>query len=141
DGLRRVPVEQLDGDRAVVRVQRGAHSDGTLSASGSSAPAVGANDRTETTDRQAALAFCRSGSGRNQVGRGVSAARALRVAVALAVLVSTGFLAASAFATGRSERTLRTLNHQVFAAVNRFRVAHGLVPLRESAGLDRSARQ
>jgi len=71
----------------------------------------------------------------------MNGARALRLVVALAVLVSSGLLAASAFATGRSERTLQTLNHQVFAAVNRFRVAHGLVPLRESRGLDRSARQ
>ena len=57
------------------------------------------------------------------------------------MLVSTGFLAASAPATGRTEKSLPTLNHQVFAAVNAFRVAHGLVPVRESAALDHSARQ
>jgi uncharacterized protein YkwD len=77
--------------------------------------------------------------GRNRVG--VNGARALRLAVALALLVSAGVLAASALATGRSEIDLQALNHQVFAAVNRFRVAHGLVKLRESPGLDRSARQ
>ena len=33
------------------------------------------------------------------------------------------------------------MNHQILAAVNRFRSTHGLVPLRESAALDRSARQ
>src|SRR5207244_3039598 len=44
-GLRRLAVEQLERDRAVVRVQGGgAHCGGTLSASGSSAPAVGSSD-------------------------------------------------------------------------------------------------
>ncbi len=72
---------------------------------------------------------------------GVTSARALRLAAALAVLVAAGLLAASALATARSEKTLHTLNRQVLAAVNQFRVAHGLVPLRESPALDRSARQ
>ncbi len=36
---------------------------------------------------------------------------------------------------------MQTLNRQILAAVNTFRVAHGLVPLRESTSLDRSARQ
>jgi len=36
---------------------------------------------------------------------------------------------------------METLNRQILAAVNTFRVAHGLVPLRESTSLDRSARQ
>jgi uncharacterized protein YkwD len=76
---------------------------------------------------------------RNRVG--VNGRRAVRLAVALAVLVSSGVLAATALATSRSEKTLPTLNHQVFAAVNRFRVAHGLVPLHESGALTRSARQ
>jgi uncharacterized protein YkwD len=76
---------------------------------------------------------------RNRVG--VTGARALRLAVAVAAVVATGFLAASALATSRSETSLRSLNHQVLAAVNTFRVAHGLVPLHESAPLDRSARQ
>ena len=76
---------------------------------------------------------------RNRVG--VNGARAFRVLVALAVLVVGGVLAASALATGRSETNLRALNHQVFAAVNRFRAAHGLGRLRDSTGLDRSARQ
>jgi uncharacterized protein YkwD len=71
----------------------------------------------------------------------VNGARALRVALALAALVATAFLADSALATARSERSLPTLNHQVLAAINHFRVAHGLVRLRESRGLDRSARQ
>jgi uncharacterized protein YkwD len=68
-------------------------------------------------------------------------ARAVRLAVALAVLAATGLLAASALATSRSEKNLRTLNRQVLAAVNRFRVVHGRIALRESAALDRSARQ
>jgi uncharacterized protein YkwD len=73
---------------------------------------------------------------RNLVG-----VKALRLALATALLVATGFLAASALATSRSEKNLATLNRQVLAAVNRFRVAHGLAALRESAALDRSARQ
>jgi uncharacterized protein YkwD len=77
---------------------------------------------------------CRNGMCVNRV-------RAVRLAVAVAALVATGLLAASALATGRSERNLQALNHQVLAAVNRFRVAHGLVALRESTALDRSARQ
>jgi len=72
---------------------------------------------------------------------GVNGRRALRFALALDVLAAAAFLAESALATGRSERNLGAMNHQVLAAVNRFRVAHGLVALRESAGLDRSARQ
>jgi uncharacterized protein YkwD len=72
---------------------------------------------------------------------GVSRARVIRLAIAVAVVVATGLLAASAFATSRSEKSLPTLNRQVLAAVNRFRVAHGLVALRESSALDRSARR
>ena len=71
----------------------------------------------------------------------VNAKRALRFALALAALVVAALLADSALATSRSERNLQTLNHQVLAAVNKFRVAHGLVALQESAALDRSARQ
>lgn len=72
---------------------------------------------------------------------GVTGARALRLGVALAALAVTGLLAASALATSGSEKSLPSLNRQVLAAVNQFRVAHGLVPLRESTGLDSSARQ
>jgi uncharacterized protein YkwD len=76
------------------------------------------------------------------VGRvGVSNARTIRLALGAAVLLATGLLAASALATGGSERSLPALNHQVFAAINKFRVAHGLVALSESSALDRSARQ
>ena len=72
---------------------------------------------------------------------GVTGARALRVGIALVVLVATGLLTASALATGRSERRLQTLNRQVLADVNAFRVAHGLAALHESPALDSSARQ
>ena len=70
-------------------------------------------------------------------------ARAIRLGIAASVLalVAAGLLAASALATSRSERSLGLLNHQVLAAVNSFRVAHGLVPLREAKGLDSAARQ
>ena len=71
----------------------------------------------------------------------MNGARALRLVIAVAVLATTGLLAASAFATSHSERNLRTLNREVLAAVNKFRAAHGLVRLRESSALDRSARR
>jgi uncharacterized protein YkwD len=74
-------------------------------------------------------------------GVSVNGSRAARLAISLAVVAATGLLAASALATGRSERNLQTLNRQVLAAVNEFRVAHGLVPLRDSRALDSSARQ
>ena len=67
--------------------------------------------------------------------------RALRVVLASAVLVLTAFVADSALASSRSETILQTLNRQVLASVNRFRAAHGLGALHESAGLDRSARR
>jgi uncharacterized protein YkwD len=67
--------------------------------------------------------------------------RAIRFALALAAIAATALLADSALATSRSEKSLGTLNHQVLAAMNRFRAAHGRPALRESAGLDRSARQ
>jgi uncharacterized protein YkwD len=56
------------------------------------------------------------------------------------MLTVTGVLAASALATSRSETSGRTLNRQVFAAINSFRAAHGLVRLRDSKALDRAAR-
>src|SRR5262249_39791796 len=71
----------------------------------------------------------------------MSGGRALRSALALAVLVATAFLSESALATSRAEKNLPALNHQVLVAVNKFRSAHGLAALRESRGLDRSARQ
>jgi uncharacterized protein YkwD len=73
---------------------------------------------------------------RNRVG-----VKALRLVLATALLVASGYLTASALATSHSEKNLRPLNRQVLAAVNSFRVAHGLAALRESAALDRSARQ
>ena len=77
---------------------------------------------------------------RNRVG--VNGRGAFRFALALAVLATAALLADSAFARSRSsERKLGTLNHQVLAAVNAFRAAHGRPALHESAALDRSARQ
>lgn len=71
----------------------------------------------------------------------VTGARAFRLAAALAVLVATGLLAASALATAPAEWSLPTLNRRVLTAVNKFRVAHGLVRLRKSRALDKAARQ
>jgi uncharacterized protein YkwD len=71
----------------------------------------------------------------------VNGAKTVRLLVALAVVAASGLLTASALATGHSERSMQTLNRQILAAVNAFRARHGLVPLRESRGLDSSARQ
>lgn len=71
----------------------------------------------------------------------VNGRRGLRFALAFAMLVAIALLADSALASSRSETSLRTLNSKVLASVNRFRAGHGLPALRESAGLDRSARQ
>jgi uncharacterized protein YkwD len=71
----------------------------------------------------------------------VLSSRTLRLAVALAAVVVSGAVATSALARTRSESQLSVLNHEVLHAVNAFRVAHHLVPLRESKRLDASARQ
>ena len=67
--------------------------------------------------------------------------KALRLTVAAVVVIAAGALAGSAVATTRSESQLPTLDHQVLAAINAFRVEHHLVPLKESPNLARSARQ
>lgn len=71
----------------------------------------------------------------------VNGRRGLRFALAFAALVAIAFLADSALASSRSETSLRTLNSNVLASVNRFRARHGLAALHESQALDRSARQ
>lgn len=71
----------------------------------------------------------------------VTGARTFRLVLAAGIVVAAGLLTASALATASSEKRLPTLNHQVLVAVNRFRVAHGLVSLRESSALDHAARQ
>ena len=68
--------------------------------------------------------------------------RALRVVVVLLVLAAAGLAAASALATARRAETgLAALDRQLLGALNRFRVEHGLRPLREAPALERSARQ
>jgi uncharacterized protein YkwD len=71
----------------------------------------------------------------------VTSSRSLRLGAAILVVVLAGAFAASAHARTRSESQLTVLNHQVLVAINAFRVAHHLVPLRESPHLDASARQ
>jgi uncharacterized protein YkwD len=72
----------------------------------------------------------------------VVGSRTLRLAVVLLAVVAAGvFAVTSAHARTRSETQLSTLNHQVLNAINAFRVAHHLVPLRESPRLARSASQ
>jgi uncharacterized protein YkwD len=71
----------------------------------------------------------------------MSRARTLSLVVTLAALVGAGLLASSALATSSSSpKSLPTLNHQVLAAINRFRMSQGLVALRDSRALDRAAR-
>ena len=71
----------------------------------------------------------------------VNRGRGLKLALALAGLTAAGLLAASAFAAGSSTpKNLPTLNNQIFAAVNQFRVSHGLTALKRSATLDKAAR-
>lgn len=67
--------------------------------------------------------------------------KAIRLAVASLAVFATGALVASAGATTSSETNLKSLNHEVLVAINQFRAAHHLHTLRESPGLDRSARQ
>jgi uncharacterized protein YkwD len=76
----------------------------------------------------------------NRVRANGSRAR-LGLVIVIVALGVAGVLAASAFATARSEKSLPALNRQLLRAVNRFRAAHHLHPLRESRGLDSSARQ
>lgn len=73
------------------------------------------------------------------VGVNRGAARATLVVLATG-LVIIGLVASSAFATSKSsEQSLPTLNRQVFAAIDRFRMSHGLAALHESKALDHSA--
>jgi uncharacterized protein YkwD len=55
-------------------------------------------------------------------------------------IAAAGMIAPSAGATSRSARSLPALNRGLLAAVNAFRVAQHLAPLRESPALDESAR-
>lgn len=58
----------------------------------------------------------------------------------MAALIAVGLLASSAFATGAAPTAnLPALNKQVLAAINSFRTSEGLVALRESKSLDKSA--
>jgi uncharacterized protein YkwD len=57
------------------------------------------------------------------------------------VIAAAGLVTTSASARARSETSLRSLNHEVFVAINRFRKSHHLVQLKESPRLARSARQ
>ena len=67
--------------------------------------------------------------------------RSLHLAAAVLAVAVFGALATSALARTRSESQLTVLNRQVLGAINAFRVAHHLVPLRESPSLNASARQ
>lgn len=71
----------------------------------------------------------------------VIGSRKLRLAVVLVAAALTGALVASAQATTRSETNLGSLNHEVLVAINQFRVAHHLAPLRASLRLNASASQ
>ena len=134
DRLRRLALEQLDLDRAVIGMQgRCAHRSGTLSGRGQGRSRTSAH----RSCAERPMALLPGYSNRVRVSR----ARAFRPAIVVAALAVAALFAASALATGSSERNLPALNRQVLAAVNKFRVAHGLVALRPASALDRSARQ
>jgi uncharacterized protein YkwD len=61
-------------------------------------------------------------------------------AAVLATFLGRGLTAPAAARMG-SDRAMPALGHEVLGAVNAFRVAHHLVPLRESPRLARAARQ
>jgi uncharacterized protein YkwD len=69
----------------------------------------------------------------------VTGSRVSRLWIAALVLAAAGTIAASAAATSHSATSLQAVNRGLLAAVNAFRVAHHLAPLRESPALDRSA--
>jgi len=61
--------------------------------------------------------------------------------VALAAVASASAGRSDPARAARSERQLYTLNHQIAAAINTYRRAHGLVPLTVSSDLNASAKQ
>jgi uncharacterized protein YkwD len=69
----------------------------------------------------------------------VTGLRAVRLGIALVVVLGAGLFATTAVATPRAESSVQPLNHAVLEAINAFRVAHHLVPLTLSPRLDRSA--
>jgi len=67
--------------------------------------------------------------------------RTLRVAALLLAVAAVAMTASVAHSSGKSEKQLPSLNRQVAAAINAFRVANGLTPLHVSPSLRASARQ
>jgi uncharacterized protein YkwD len=75
-------------------------------------------------------------------GDGYSVSTSSRLAhLAAIAILAAGLLAGFAAAASRSQRRMPSLARRVLVAVNAFRRAHHLVPLRASAQLTRAARQ
>jgi uncharacterized protein YkwD len=71
----------------------------------------------------------------------VSRFKALVVAAVVLIAIMLGATAAPARSGATKETQLRSLNHQIAAAINQFRRAHHLPSLRVSAQLNAAARQ
>jgi uncharacterized protein YkwD len=71
----------------------------------------------------------------------VSRTKAFLVVAVLALAVVLGATASPARSGSQQETQLLSLNHQVAAAINEFRAAHGLSKLKISVHLNASARQ
>ena len=71
----------------------------------------------------------------------MSRPKALLVAAILLAAIVLGATATPARSGAARETQLLSLNHQIAAAINAFRVAHGLAPLHVSRQLNASARQ
>ena len=67
--------------------------------------------------------------------------KALLILVLLLVAVASGATASAARSAARSETQLRTLNHQIAAAINVYRQAHHLATLRVRVSLNAASRQ
>jgi len=72
---------------------------------------------------------------------GMTQSKRFLVAVVVLAALVAGTAAAPAQSGSRRETQLRALNRQVAAAINTFRVAHGLTPLTVSSELSDSARE
>jgi uncharacterized protein YkwD len=71
----------------------------------------------------------------------VNRSKALLVAAVVLVAIVLGVTASPARSGAMNETQLRTLNHEIAVAINRFRTAHHLTELRVSLKLNAAARQ
>jgi uncharacterized protein YkwD len=87
------------------------------------------------------LEFAIAGPGRSADVVHVIRAKTLHVVAVVLAVVAVAGTASAARPSHSSARQLRSLNHDVAAAINNFRVSHGLTPFHLSPSLNASARQ